>query len=393
MRGLLISAVLANLLLAGSAPAQPQAESVEAQLNRARAEQAAAEAEAAKLEREAKRARNDLERIRAEQAAAARAVEAAEARITSADMELRFASAYLELRKRQLAEERRPLASLLAGLATMAQRPPLLSIAERGSTDEFVKVRVLLDSTLPVIRQRTAALSAELREGERLERAAAAARARLIQGREDLFVKRREFAVLERKAMLSAASASGQSLSAGDAALAAGESVEQLTSGAAGSREAARLAAALANADPAPPRPVAPDSAPQTVDLDYVLPADGRVVEGLGAVNPSGVRSRGITLATGRGAAVIAPAAGTVRFSGPFRSFDGVMIIDHGGGWMSLLINVRSHLKAGDKVRIGNAVGRTLGPLVVELSRNGRRISPALIAGSSATLSKGGKRG
>ena len=185
----------------------------------------------------------------------------------------------------------------------------------------------------------------------------------------------------------------GESLSAGDTALAAAESVEQLTSGAAGSREAARLAAALANAEPAPPRPVAPDTAAQAVGLDYVLPADARVVEGLGSVNPSGVRSRGITLATARGAAVIAPAAGTVRFSGPFRSYDGVMIIDHGGGWMSLLINVRSRLKPGDKVRLGDAVGRTLGPLVVELSRNGRRISPALIAGSSATLSKGGKRG
>lgn len=393
MRGLLLSAILANLLLVGSAPAQPKTDSVEAQLNRARAEQAAAEAEAAKLEREAKRARNDLERIRAEQAAAAQAIEAAEARITSADMELRFASAYLELRKRRLAEERRPLASLLAGLATMAQRPPLLAIAERGSTDEFVKVRVLLDSTLPVIRQRTAALSGELREGERLERAAGAARARLIQSREDLVAKRREFAMLERKAMLSAAGASGESLSAGDTALAAAESVEQLTSGAAGSREAARLAAALANAEPAPPRPVAPDTAAQAVGLDYVLPADARVVEGLGSVNPSGVRSRGITLATGRGAAVTAPAAGTVRFSGPFRSYDGVMIIDHGGGWISLLINVRSRLKPGDKVRLGDAVGRTLGPLVVELSRNGRRISPALIAGSSATLSKGGKRG
>ena len=380
-------------LLAASAPAQPQGEPLEAQLNRARAEQAAAEAEAAKLRRQAGRAEDEVARLRARRAAAAQAIEATEARITAADMELRLAAAYLEVRQRRLTEERQPLASLLAGLAVMAQRPPLLAIADHGTTDEFVKVRTLLDSTLPAIRARTAAVSKELREGEQLERAAGAARAQLVESRQDLIARRNEFAALERKATESAASASGEALSAGDVALAVGESVEQLTSGQAGSREAARLAAALAQADAAPPRPVPPDSAAQSVPIAYRLPANAPVIEGLGSVNVSGVRSRGITLATGRGALVIAPAGGIIRFSGPFRSYDGVMIIDHGGGWISLLVNVRSPLKPGDRVRLGDAVGRTLGPLVVELSQNGRRISPALIAGSSAALSKGGKRG
>ncbi len=393
MRALASSLIVAGLLLAGSAPAQPAAEPLEAQLKRARAEQAVAEAASARLQRDANRAQGELARIRAQQAAAAQAIEAAEARITAADMELRLASAYLDLRRRRLAEERRPVASLLAGLAVMAQRPPLLAIAERGSTDEFVKVRVLLDSTLPLIRKRTAALSTELREGEQLEQAAAAARAQRIQGRQDLVARRRQFAALERQAMLSAARASGEALSAGDTALAAAESVEQLASGQAGSREAAALAAALAAADPAPARPIPADSAPPAAPLNYRLPAEAPVVEGLGSVNSSGIRSRGITLATRRGTAVTAPAAGTVRFSGPFRSYDGVTIIDHGGGWVSLLVNVASPLKAGARVRLGDAVGRTLGPLVVELSQNGRRISPALIAGSSQTLSKGGKRG
>jgi septal ring factor EnvC (AmiA/AmiB activator) len=80
-----------------------------------------------------------------------------------------------------------------------------------------------------------------------------------------------------------------------------------------------------------------------------------------------------------------------VRFSGPFRDYDGVLIIDHGGGWMSLIVNVSSPLHAGDKVHIGDQIGRALGPLQVELSHNGRRISPALIAGSSQSLSKGMK--
>jgi septal ring factor EnvC (AmiA/AmiB activator) len=117
------------------------------------------------------------------------------------------------------------------------------------------------------------------------------------------------------------------------------------------------------------------------------------VVEGLANVDQSGVRARGITLSTSRGAPVTAPADGTVRFSGPFRDYDGVLIIDHGGGWMSLIVNVGSALRPGDRVALGQPVGRALGPLQVELSQNGRRISPALIAGSSQTLSKGPKAG
>ena len=117
------------------------------------------------------------------------------------------------------------------------------------------------------------------------------------------------------------------------------------------------------------------------------------VTEGLGAVNESGIRSRGLTLATGRGVRSTAPADGVVRFAGPFRDYDGVLIIDHGGGWISLIVNVSSTLHAGDKLHLGDGVGRALGPLLVELSQNGRRISPALIAGSSQSLSKAGKGG
>jgi septal ring factor EnvC (AmiA/AmiB activator) len=82
-----------------------------------------------------------------------------------------------------------------------------------------------------------------------------------------------------------------------------------------------------------------------------------------------------------------------VRFAGPFRDYDGILIIDHGGGWMSLIVNVSSTLKPGEKVQMGAPIGRALGPVEVELSQNGRRFSPALIAGSSQSLSNASKGG
>jgi hypothetical protein len=44
-------------------------------------------------------------------------------------------------------------------------------------------------------------------------------------------------------------------------------------------------------------------------------------------------------------------------------------------------------------VAIGSVIGRALGPISVELSHDGRQLSPALIAGSSGKLSNGSKDG
>jgi septal ring factor EnvC (AmiA/AmiB activator) len=275
----------------------------------------------------------------------------------------------------------------------MARRPPLLALADQRSIDELVRVRILLDSTLPAIRSRTGRLSAELAEAERQRTSLADARDWLLSSRRQLAARRARFAELERRALQQAVLTGGEALSAGDVAIAAGEDVERLRGARAASRSAQALAAEMLADGPAPPRPVAGEGRVAAPPFAYRLPADARVIEGLGAVNASGVRSRGLTLATARGVAVAAPADGVVRFSGPFRDYDGVLIIDHGGAWMSLIVNVASELRPGQRVTLDQPVGRALGPLQVELSRNGRRFSPSLIAGSSPTLSKIAKGG
>jgi septal ring factor EnvC (AmiA/AmiB activator) len=387
-------ALLLTQLVAASAPAQPQAEPLQQAATQARKEQAVAEAETAKLDKQASDARTEADRLRNQEAAAARAIDAAEARITASDAQFRLAAAYVAAHRAALAQEQRPVSSLLAGLAVMANRPPLLALAGGGGTDELVKVGVLLDSTLPVIRAGTRGLSAQLAEGQRLQMAALSARAELAESRNQLAVRRQQFAALEQKAFERSLTAGGQALSAGDVAIAAGEQLQQLEGEESSSRSARVIAALLASEGAAPARPIPPSGPPrERAPFAYALPVDARVVEGLGAVDESGVRSRGIAFATARGAPVVVPADGVVRFAGPFRDYDGVVIIDHGGGWLSLIVNVSTALGVGDRVSLGDRLGRALGPVDVELSHNGRRFSPALIAGSSQTLSKTVKGG
>ena len=380
-------------LIAASTPVQSQATPIDSALAQAVAEQRSASKAAERLRRAADEARSTAERLAAEQAAAGEALAAAEAGITAAEARLKIAAASVAAHRIRLAREQRPAANLLAGLALMARQPPLLALADHGSAAELVKVRVLIGSTVPAIRARTASLAAALAEGRNLQRSAAAARATLAQSRRDLLERRGEFARLEQRALEQAAVAGSQSLSASDTVLAAGEDIARLRSEQAGSGAALALAAVLAAEQPAPAGPAAGKGSAIRTPFAYTLPAQAPVTVGLGAVSASGVRSRGLTLATRRGALLLAPAAGILRFAGPFREYDGVLIIDHGGGWLTLIVNAASTAARGSRVAAGQPLGRALGPIQVELSHSGQPRSPALIAGSSERMSNGGKGG
>ena len=108
---------------------------------------------------------------------------------------------------------------------------------------------------------------------------------------------------------------------------------------------------------------------------------------------PLAARMRPLALAAYAGQEAIAPADGTIAFAGPFRRHDGVVIIDHGQGWMTLMTGIRTGLAKGERVRQGESLGRALGPVSVELSTNGTPVSAAIIAGSSQPLFIGGKSG
>jgi len=379
------------LLAAASAPMTAESEPVDSAIARARSEARAAEADVRRLEQAAGKARGEADRLAAERQAAAAAIAAAEARISAADAELLLVRAQVAQRAERLAERQAPLAALLAGIVSMGRRPPLLGIADSSSLNEFVRVRALLDTTLPVIRSRSAALSAQLADSRRLQASAAAASNRLAEARGELQNRQERFAVLESKAAERAAALGAGAVGAGDVLVATSESEARLLGEGARRREELRLAVELGGLPPAPPRPgQAKAAAPP---IAYMLPVAAPVSSGVGSVSDTGIRARGLTLKAYRGAEVRVPADGTIAFAGPFRRHDGVVIIDHGKGWMSLLTGVRPERRKGEQVKAGELLGSALGPVSVELSTNGRPVSAALIAGSSQLLSNKGKTG
>jgi septal ring factor EnvC (AmiA/AmiB activator) len=385
LRGLaVLLAALGPAVLAASAPAGPERTPIDLQLRQARAEAAAASAEAQRLEKAATQAKDDATRLHARELAAIQAISAAESEITASNAQMRIVEARLSAQRLQLARQQAPVSGLLGSLVLASRRPPLLLLADPASTNELVKLRVLLRSTTPVIRARTAALKAELDRQSELERSAIAARKDLQTRRQQLGERRAAFAALEQQALAMAKARGSQAIGAGDVSLARQEQLATAEASAAASGQSMNEARALEALGPVPLTSSAGGPRPP---LRYVLPSDAAVVDGLGSVSANGVRSRGILLATRRGQPIAAPASGTILFAGPFRDYDGVIIIDHGGGWKSVLVNAGSGLARGSTVRLGDQLGTALGPVEVQLQHDGNAVSPALIAGSSAVLS------
>jgi septal ring factor EnvC (AmiA/AmiB activator) len=98
---------------------------------------------------------------------------------------------------------------------------------------------------------------------------------------------------------------------------------------------------------------------------------------------PDGSVSQGIVLETAPEAQVVAPHDGQVVFRGPFRGYGEILIIEHRGGYHTLLAGLgRTDAVVGQWLLTGEPVGNMESPrvgkprLYIELRRGGRPINP-----------------
>jgi len=347
-----------------------------ADLRTAQEEARQALARSQQFEQAAAKATDDAARARAEAEALAARIQAAEAEITAAETRALLIDAQLRQQRAALAERQGPLVRLLAALQSMSRRPPALALVQPGSLDDAVRVRAVLAATLPRIQARTAAVRAAIDRTRTLRAQQDTAREALVASRAALAERRNELARLEADQRSRSQGLAALALRESDRALALGEEVRaverQVSDRAFQQRLQARLAAL--------PGPVlrpggggAPPSGPR-----FQLPIAGEVVTGAGELTDAGFHARGITLEVEPGAQVRAPAPGRVAFAGPYRSYGLVLILDHGGGWTSVVTGLDALVFAnGQSVPRGATVGRVGGsdPRVgVELRFGGRPV-------------------
>ena len=374
------AAFLLSILLLGGGIAEAQAPrgSDAAALASARAEARAAAERSERLEAQARRATGQAQRARAAAEAAAARIESAEAGLTAAERRIAIVARLRSAHRARLAERQRPLVRLTAALQVMARRPAALALVQRGSVEDIVRVRALLAATLPQIRRRTAALRAELERSENLQRQARMARVELLESRADLQRRRAELAAFESEQRARSQALSGRALTESDRALVLGEEARALARRIGNRDQQARLAASLAALPPPLPRPGSGNAPPSMESLPYRLPVDGRLLTGVGEISDGGVHARGLTFATEAGARILAPARGRVLHAAPFRRYDYVVIIDHGGGWLTVITDLATaRVSAGQIVARDDLLGfagEDSPQVTVELRRNGRPV-------------------
>jgi septal ring factor EnvC (AmiA/AmiB activator) len=371
-------------------PARDEVADTRRALVDAQAQGRAASGRAQRLEAEAARVSEAAEKTARESAALAARIQQGEAEIAGHEARIRLIAAARRQLAAQLAERQRPLVRLTAALQRLSRRPPVLALLRPGSVRDTMYLRALLATLMPQVEARTAALKAEIERGRVLERRAALAARALRTSEGQLKGRRQELLALETRQRLLSREATGTADREAERALALAEQARDLGTLVDDLGRAGALRQQLARLPGPVLRPAQPEQAlvravevPDEGNIglpSYILPVSGRVVTGFGDASPGRQRSRGLSLAPRAGAQVVSPARGRVAFAGAYRGYGRIVIIEHPGGWTTLVTGlglldtaVGQQLVAGSPLGLAGA-GRPI--VTVELRRQGEPVNP-----------------
>ena len=381
---------------ASSRDAVPFASSQEAAaaLDEAQAQLATARTRGEALEAQANAATAAAGRTERQAAAVA-------ARIQESQAQAALYRARLALLDRQQADLRltmaarqAPLVRLTAALELIARRPPVFGLLRPGTLRDTVYLRAILTTMAPEVSRRTAGLRGEIDKARGLRQQQAVTIEGLRSSATVLAERQRTLAELEGQQRLASRQAQSNAVRETDRVLALAEQTRDLAGLMAqlDSDNAMRDALAalpgpvLRPENPAANRVVGAaqtvDTAPGTaasVELNWILPVAGRLGSSFGSRGESGP-SRGIVMLPQSGALVISPAAGRVAFAGPYRGYGRIVIIEHEGGWATLITGLARIDKAvGDTLLQGAPLGlaESARPAIsVELRKGGVPVNP-----------------
>ncbi len=354
----------------------------------------------------------DLESLRADKARLTAAlidttakVQDSERQIAAANERLAGLNTSADALAKSLDNRRGVIADVLAVLQRMGANPPPAILVRPQDMSAAIRAATLLGSTVSELKAETEALRKDLDQ-------LAALRVSIGKERDDLAAHSADLAG-EKTRLTALIDARQQSLSTAEQALAAqkerdAQLAEQASTlkdliaraeaaaGAAASADQAAAAdiaakaAATRGADPARLKPAVAFSEAKGL---ISLPVAGAMVKTFGSTDLSGGPEKGVSIATPPGATVSSPVDGAIEFSGRYRSYGQLLIIDAGGGYTVTLAGMdRTNVRAGQFVLAGEpvavmgdgsirtaaaaAIGATQPVLYIELRKDGAAIDP-----------------
>ena len=392
--------------------------------------------EASELKQKADELARDVARLQQSLVRSAAQVQDAESEATELEQELADLSAREQTNATDLDQKRAQLSATLIALERLSLRPPQAAFfSDRTPVDE-ARAATLMAAATRALDERAKQLQTDLTEVQELREVAAARQEELAASVDRLAQENQNLAsLLQKKAKLQEATlaqsqeqkkrlgqladqaeslkelldrleearaeeAARQQAAEAEAAKkeAARKEAERLAAEqqqAAGAEAPAGQQAAETGEQVAAVGPAAPPTMrlqPPPADLPafpkqvggLIQPARGEIAAKFGQKTDAFGEGKGLVIAARSGAQVVTPFDGQIVFEGPFRSYGQILIIEHRGGYHTVLaglahvdVVVGQWLKAGEPVgaMIDTAQGRP--QLYVELRRSGQPFDPA----------------
>ena len=348
-----------------------------------------------KIELEVESLRADRTRLSAALIQTTQRVQAAERSANEARTKLEALGAKSAALTKSLAVRREAIAGVLAVLQRMGRDPPPAILVKPGDMAEAIRAATLLGSVVPDLKRETDALAQDVHEME--ETKTALAQQRDVQTRESQTLG------AERLRLTGLVDARQKSLSEAEQSLGSErERADELA------RQASSLKDLIVRLEEKPDgdgRTKALSARPPTAErmkptLAFVekrgrvsLPVVGKMLKSFGETGAFGGLERGVSIASAPGATVASPADGTVVYSGSYRSYGKVLILDMGAGYTFVLAGLeKSDVTTGQFVLSGEpiaamgdvatrtaataAIGAAQPVLYIELRKDGTAIDP-----------------
>jgi murein hydrolase activator len=280
----------------------------------------------------------------------------------------------------------------LSALVRLAAVPPSASMMQETGTTERLRSAFVLRTLIPRLQQRAELLRQDLANIRKAAEAVTAGQAALVKANEALErrLQQAERLAAHKNVVLAArqddlaratATANRQARSAQDirellARLDDGRKARTATIAAERRRRAA-IAARAGTLLPAEPKAPLRLVGLEKQQGGLLLPVSGKVERRFGEGNDA--FTHGISITAARDAPVLAPADGRVRYAGEFQNYGLVLIMDHGGGFHSVIAGLeRVNAATGQWVLAGEPLARVAphGSLYVEIRKDGRPVDP-----------------
>lgn len=375
--GMTILAVLIASFALAQSPAAPKRFTGD-DLQRAEAARDAALARLKSLEARSADAARAFSEIDADLIAAGADATAREEAAYAAEEQLMILADETRKASRALTADQAALEDLLAVLMTFgARRPPAL-VASPEDAGSAIRAAILMSDAAPTLVTRAGDLRAQIASFARLADDTRAEQSNLAFATGALDARRSEIAALAEEKRRASAALDAEAAAArrtANALAAEAETLRDLLDGLAraappvpsvkpaqpGTKPPAAAKPQPANKPPAKPPAAAPAPAkPAAPSAGTPLqPAVGTRVRGFGQSLASGEKQEGLTLATRPAANVVAPLDARVQYSGPFRTYGLMVILDVGGDVLVVVSGMDAlYPEAGQWVLAGEPIGR-----------------------------------